>query len=167
MEVLRGWTLTAAFRYTDVRETTLRADGTATLRQKPLTNRFKGLITTSYQTPLKTWQFDFTAQFNGGGRMPDGFNDYFLSTLGSTQYEERGGDLYYKWYPQLMAQITKYFRTWSIYLGAENMTNFRQQSPVIGTDNPFAQGFDASMAWAPTTGWKIYAGFRYSLDRKE
>lgn len=167
VEVLRGWTLTAAFRYTDVRETTLRADGTAALRQKPLTNRFKGLITTSYQTPLKTWQFDFTAQFNGGGRMPDGFNDYFLSTLGSTQYEERGGDLYYKWYPQLMAQITKYFRTWSIYLGAENMTNFRQQSPVIGADNPFAQGFDASMAWAPTTGWKIYAGFRYSLDRKE
>lgn len=163
MEILRGWTMTAAFRYTDVRESSYGSDGVTHLRRKPLTNQFKGLITTSYQTPLKTWQFDVTVQFNGGGRMPDGFNEYFLSTLGSHQYEERNGDLYYKWYPQLMAQITKYFRTWSIYIGAENMTNFRQDSPVIGADTPFAKDFDASMAWAPTTGWKIYAGFRWKL----
>ncbi len=163
MEILRGWTMTAAFRYTDVRESSYGSDGVTHLRRKPLTNQFKGLITTSYQTPLKTWQFDVTVQFNGGGRMPDGFNEYFLSTLGSRQYEERNGDLYYKWYPQLMAQITKYFRTWSIYIGAENMTNFRQDSPVIGADTPFAKDFDASMAWAPTTGWKIYAGFRWKL----
>lgn len=163
MEILRGWTMTAAFRYTDVRESSYGSDGIIHVRRKPLTNQFKGLITTSYQTPLKTWQFDVTVQFNGGGRMPDGFNEYFLSTLGSLQYEERNGDLYYKWYPQLMAQITKYFRTWSIYIGAENMTNFRQDSPVIGADTPFAKDFDASMAWAPTTGWKIYAGFRWKL----
>lgn len=163
MEILRGWTMTAAFRYTDVRESSYGSDGIIHVRRKPLTNQFKGLITTSYQTPLKTWQFDVTVQFNGGGRMPDGFNEYFLSTLGSHQYEERNGDLYYKWYPQLMAQITKYFRTWSIYIGAENMTNFRQDSPVIGADTPFAKDFDASMAWAPTTGWKIYAGFRWKL----
>lgn len=163
MEILRGWTMTAAFRYTDVRESSYGSDGIIHVRRKPLTNQFKGLITTSYQTPLKTWQFDVTVQFNGGGRMPDGFNEYFLSTLGSHQYEEHNGDLYYKWYPQLMAQITKYFRTWSIYIGAENVTNFRQDSPVIGADTPFAKDFDASMAWAPTTGWKIYAGFRWKL----
>lgn len=167
IEILRGWTLTAAFRYTDARQTSFNAAGEKTLRLKPLTNQFKGLITTSYQTPLKKWHFDFTAQFNGGGRMPDGFNDLLLTQLGSTQYTERNGDLYYKWYPQLMAQITKNFRTCSIYLGAENMTNFRQDSPVIGADAPYKQGFDASMAWAPTTGWKLYAGFRWSLDRKE
>ncbi len=163
-EILRGWTLTAAFRYTDVKQTTYGADGTLRLRDKPLVNQFKGLITTSYQTPLKKWQFDLTAQFNGGGRMPDGLKDYFLGTLGSTQYEERNGSLYYKWYPQLMAQITKYFRTWSLYVGAENMTNFTQKNPVVGAEQPFDPGFDASMAWAPTTGWKIYAGFRWRLE---
>lgn len=174
MEILRGWTLTAAFRYTDVRQTTMH-NGVPALREKPLTNKFKGVITTSYQTPLKKWQFDFTAQFNGGGRMPDGFNDYFLTTLGSKQYEQKEGSLYYKWYPQLMAQITKYFRTCSIYLGAENMTNFMQKNPIVGDMgtgevaivNPWAPGFDASMVWAPITGWKIYAGFRWSLDRKD
>ena len=41
------------------------------MREKPLTSRYKSLLTAMYQTPLKKWQFDFTAQLNGGGRMPD------------------------------------------------------------------------------------------------
>ena len=163
IEVLRGWTWTAAFRWTDVRQTTINADGIAQLRLKPLSNQFKGIITTSYQTPLKKWQFDITAQFNGGGRMPDGFADYYLNQIQSNQYYQQGNTLYYKWYPQLMAQITKYWRTCSLYVGAENMTNFKQQNPVINAEQPYDTGFDASMAWGPLTGWKLYAGFRWAL----
>ena len=149
IEVLRGWTWTAAFRYTDVRQTTIDENSIARLRPKALTNRFKGVITTSYQTPLKKWQFDVTAQFNGVGRMPDGFEQPF------------------RWYPQLMAQITKYFRTCSLYLGAENMTNFRQENPIMGWEEPYGPNFDASMVCGPTMGWKIYLGFRYDLERPE
>lgn len=167
IEVLRGWTWTAAFRWTDVRQTTINAEGEAQLRLKPLSNRFKGVITTSYQTPLKKWQFDLTAQFNGGGRMPDGLADYYLREVGSKQYYEQDGTLYYKWYPQLMAQITKYWRTCSLYVGAENMTNFKQDHPVVHASTPYAQGFDASMAWGALTGWKVYVGFRWALDKKE
>lgn len=161
MEVLRGWTWTAAFRWTDVEQTTIDAAGVARLRSKPLTNRYKAVVTTSYQTPLKKWQFDVTAQFNGISRMPDGF----VAT----------GDLMggynnpqpLTWYPQLMAQVTKYWRTCSVYVGAENMTNFRQNSPIIGADDPFGTNFDASMVYGPTTGWKVYIGFRYDLERPE
>ena len=161
MEVLRGWTWTAAFRWTDVRQTTIGADGIARLRSKALTNRFKGVITTSYQTPLKKWQFDVTAQFNGISRMPDGFIAYgdMLGGYGTPKPVT--------WYPQLMAQITKYFRTCSLYLGAENMTNFRQDSPIIDSFNPYGPDFDASMVCAPTTGWKVYLGFRYDLEKPE
>ncbi len=148
IEVLTGWTWTAAFRWTDVEQTTFSQDaGTYVLRMKPLTNRFKGILSTSYQTPAKTWQFDATAQFNGGGRLPDGFGEY-------------------AWYPQLMAQITKYFRTCSLYLGAENMTNFKQPSPIVDSFHPYGPNFDASMAWGPITGWKVYLGFRYDLEKK-
>ena len=166
-EILRGWTMTLAFRQTDVRNTYA-----GVLREKPLNHRFKGIITTSYQTPLKKWQFDFTAQFNGGGRMPDSFYDYAAGLIagGSKQYTLAGGDSresYFTWYPQLMAQVTKYFRTCSLYLGAENMTNFRQDSPIVSTVEPFSQDFDASMAWGPISGWKIYLGFRWALDRKD
>ena len=149
MEVLRGWTWTAAFRYTDVKQTTIGSDGIARLRTKALTNRFKGIITTSYQTPLKKWQFDLTAQFNGVSRVPDGFEQPFT------------------WYPQLMAQITKYFRTCSIYVGAENMTNFRQDPSIVDPFHPWGADFDASMVCGPTTGWKAYIGFRYDLEKNE
>ena len=161
MEVLRGWTWTLAFRWTDVEQTTIDASGVARLRIKPLTNRFKGVITTSYQTPLKKWQFDLTAQFNGISRLPDGFMP--MGDLNGGY----GTPKTLTWYPQLMAQITKYFRTCSLYLGAENMTNFKISNPIIGADDPYGTDFDASMAWGPITGWKIYLGFRYDLEKKD
>ena len=176
MEILRGWTMTAAFRYTDVKQTTFNTDANEyQLREKPLQNKFKGIITTSYQTPLKTWQFDLTAQFNGEGRMPDGF----LIPEGSNQYRVHNGCIYHKWYPQLLGQITKFFRTWSIYLGAETMTNFTQDNPIVGERveakgdrqggfvNPQSANYDASMIWAPIHGWKMYLGFRWALERAE
>ena len=182
MEILRGWTMTAAFRYTDVKQTSFNSKvGEYQLRDKPLQNKFKGIITTSYQTPLKTWQFDLTAQFNGEGRMPDGF----VIPEGSKQYHTlTNGQVYHKWYPQLLGQVTKFFRTWSIYLGAENMTNFTQDSPIVGERvsgdkairqeargggfvNPHSANYDASMIWAPIHGWKLYLGFRWALERAE
>ena len=177
MEILRGWSMTAAFRYTDVKQTSFNSEvGEYQLRDKPLQNKFKGIITTSYQTPLKTWQFDLTAQFNGEGRMPDGF----VIPEGSKQYHTlANGQVYHKWYPQLLGQVTKFFRTWSIYLGAENMTNFTQDSPIVGDRleakgkkhggfvNPHSATYDASMIWAPIHGWKLYLGFRWALEREE
>ena len=160
IEVLRGWTWTAAFRYTDVRQTTIDEFGVARLRPKALSNRFKGIISTSYQTPLKKWQFDVTAQFNGVGRMPDGFVAYGANG-GSSAPEPL------RWYPQLMAQITKYWRTCSLYVGAENMTNFRQVNPIVDSFHPWGPDFDASMVCGPVTGWKVYVGFRYDLEKKE
>ena len=172
MEILRGWSMTAAFRYTDVKQTTFNtAANEFLLRDKPLQNKFKGIITTSYQTPLKTWQFDLTAQFNGEGRMPDGF----VIPEGSNQYRVLdNGQIYHKWYPQLLGQVTKFIRTWSIYLGAENMTNFTQDNPIVGERtaehnfvNPQSANYDASMIWAPIHGWKLYLGFRWALEREE
>ena len=176
MEILRGWTMTAAFRYTDVQQTSFNTLANEwQLRDKPLQNKFKGIITTSYQTPLKTWQFDFTAQFNGEGRMPDGF----VIPEGSEQYTMHNGYIYHKWYPQLLGQITKFFRTWSIYLGAENMTNFTQDNPIVGERlagheakgggfvDPYSSNYDASMIWAPIHGWKMYIGFRWAIEREE
>lgn len=149
MEILRNWHMTLAYRWSDVRQTL-----NGITREKPLTNRFKALITTSYTTPLKHWQFDFTAQFNGGGRMPDPDANHPL------------WDREYKWYPQLMAQVTRYFKhNWSVYVGAENMTNFRQKNPIISAGDPYSRDFDASMPWGPIDGWKVYAGFRWALTR--
>ncbi|MCQ2311059.1 MAG: TonB-dependent receptor [Paludibacteraceae bacterium] len=156
MEILSGWTMTAAFRYTDVRQTTYNAAAKMyQLREKALQSRFKGVITTGYKTPNNSWQFDVTAQFNGPGRLYDGLDSR-----------------YYSWYPQLMAQITKNFRhNVTVYVGAENMTNYTQNHPVLGDCTPegiidtSSPDFDASTVWAPLTGWQIYCGLRWNLDR--
>ena len=164
-EILRGWTMTLAYRLSDSRQTVFSpSQGNYMLLERPLQNRFKALITTSYQTPLKKWQFDFTAQFNGYGRMPEGF---VIPIGAEQQYFQRNGQTYHQWYPQLLGQVTKYWRTCSLYLGAENMTNFRQLQPITAAETPFNNAFDAAQVWAPTTGWKIYIGFRWNLTRDE
>jgi outer membrane cobalamin receptor len=149
MEVLKGLTMTLAHRITDA-ETTIGG----LLREKPLTSRSKSLITASYQTPLKKWQFDFTAQFNGGGRLPD-------PDINQPLWDKEFGA-----YTIMNAQVTKYFRTWSVYLGSENLTNFVQENPIIDVQHPFSNNFDASVVWGPMHGRKIYLGFRWAINRE-
>lgn len=148
MEVIQGLSVTLAHRINDVK-TTIGGE----LRDKPLTNRYKGLATASYTTPLKKWQFDFTAQFNGGGRLPD---PNPVNPRWDAEFDP---------YTILNAQITKYFRTWSLYLGSENMTGFVQENPIIDVGNPFGSHFDATNIWGPTHGRKIYIGFRWGIER--
>ncbi len=164
MEILRGWEMTAAFRYTDVRQTSYcAAQGAYLLREKALQHKFKGLITTSYITPKQGWQFNVTVQFNGPSRMPDGF----VIPDGSKQYTSKNETIYATWFPQLSAQITKKFPHASVYVGTTNMTNFSQDHPVVSADHPYAQNFDASMVWGPIGGWNFYVGCTWGLDRNQ
>ena len=140
-----GFTLTGAWRFTDSRTT---YDGT--LMEKPLTSKYKGFITASYKTPPEKWQFDFTTQFNGSGRMP------------SPDAENPMWDKRFDSYTLFSAQITKYFGDGSIYIGGENLSNFTQKRPIIAADNPYGNNFDATMIWGPTHGRKLYLGIRYS-----
>lgn len=150
MEVAKGLTMTLAHRINDVQTTIGGA-----LREKPLTNRSKSLVTASYQTPQKQWQLDATAQFNGGGRLPD------PDPASPFAWERE-----FKPYTILNAQVTKYFKTWSVYLGSENLTDFVQENPIVDVQNPFGPDFDASMVWGPMHGRKLYIGFRWALARE-
>ncbi|MCL2651941.1 MAG: TonB-dependent receptor [Candidatus Azobacteroides sp.] len=150
---LRGYTMTAAYRYMDAKTDYRNSEGVTTLLKKPLMSDYKGLITASYQTPLKKWQFDLTAQFNGGGRLP-------TPDPNNPLWESK-----FKSFTVWNAQITKYFRTWSVYVGSENLFNFTQSNPIIDAGNPRGDNFDATMIWGPVHGRKIYAGLRYNIDR--
>ena len=58
-------------------------------------------------------------------------------------------------------------KTWNevfeVYVGGENLTNYMQEMPIMGSDNPFGMGFDASMIWGPVMGRNIYAGMRWLI----
>ena len=62
-------------------------------------------------------------------------------------------------------QVTRFFRNWSVYIGGENLTNFKQKNAIIGADDPWGDNFDASMIWGPMHGAKGYIGVRYNLPR--
>lgn len=150
----KGFTLTAAYRWNkSTSDYTNPETGTVTRRSKPLLNDYKGLATASYQTPLGKWQFDLTAQFNGGGRMPtpDALNPLWGETFSS--------------HTVVNGQITKYFRNWNIYLGVENLFDYRQDNPIIDAANPRGNNFDATMIWGPVHGRKIYGGLRFTIPR--
>ncbi len=149
--LFEGFTMTATYRRTNVKCT---YDGV--LREKPLTNKYKGLLTVSYAPGLGKWQFDVTLQLNGGGRMPTSYT----TTEGLPSWDER-----YKGYEQLNAQITRFFRHWSIYAGGENITGFKQKNPIIGVNDPWDQNFDSTMIWGPLHGAICYIGVRLNWNK--
>lgn len=149
--LFKGFTLTAAYRFTDAK-TTYNGE----LKERPLTSRYKGLVTASYKTPLEIWQFDATLQLNGGGRMP---SRYILED-GTPSWSARYGS-----FEQLSVQIIRYFRRWSIYVGGENLTNFKQKNPIIDAANPWGENFDSTMIWGPVHGAKAYIGIRFNWAR--
>ena len=69
-------------------------------------------------------------------------------------------------YPMLYAQVTRRFKGWDVYVGAENLTNFTQKNPIVGGDNPRQASFDASCIWGPLMGIKAHIGFRFTLWKK-
>ena len=146
-EILPRLDLTAAYRINDVKQTINNQ-----LVTKPLNSKYKGLIALNYSDRLKKWMFDYTAQFNGGGRIP------VVLGQNSTEATE------FPAYTVMNAQISKFFRRWDVYLGAENLLNYTQSNPVLGSENPFGAEFDATRIWGPVQGLKIYAGIRISIN---
>ena len=146
-----GLTAVAAWRLNEVK-TTYQGKKL----EKPLTPKWKGLFTVSYSTPLEIWQFDLTLQVNGGGRMPA---PYLLES-GEWSWSQR-----FPTYPMLNFQATRWFKHFSIYLGAENITNYKQKNPIIGSADPWGKDFDTTMVWGPIEGIMFYGGIRFNIGK--
>jgi len=139
-----------AVRWNDVKMTTA-----GVYQQRALSSKYKGLITASYLSYLRKWQYDITLQLNGPGRIPS-------TRLNPVAYQRPDS---FNAYPLLNAQISRKFKKLDIYLGAENITNYKQKDPIIAVDNPFGDNFDASLVWGPLMGRMIYGGIRIAINR--
>lgn len=126
------------------------------LREKPLQSRYKGLATLSWKPMMGLWQVDITFQMNGPGRMPE---PYKLAD-GSLSWEQE-----FPAYPQINMQITREFRHFSVYVGGENLTNYKQPNPIVNAANPWSPTFEPTMIWGPMHGVMAYAGIRMNFWR--
>ena len=149
--LLKGLVVTAAYRLNDVKcSYGIKNE----LKEKPLTSKYKALFTASYKTPLALWQFDATVQLNGGGRNPE---PYQLAD-GTPSWSSR-----FHSFEQVSAQITRWFRHWSIYVGGENLTGFKQKTPIYGAAQPWGKDFEPTLIWGPVEGRMFYVGVRVKI----
>lgn len=90
-------------------------------------------------------------QLNGRGSNPE---PYQLAD-GSQSWSPR-----FHSFEQVSAQVTRWFRHWSIYVGGENLTGFKQKTPIYGASNPWGSDFEPTLVWGPVEGRMFYAGVR-------
>ncbi|MEN6619670.1 MAG: TonB-dependent receptor [Rikenellaceae bacterium] len=142
VEPIERFTVLATFRYTDAK-VTLNGQG---LVEKPLTSKYKGVLNLQYATRMNMWTFDITAQLNGPSRL------YYFADMDKSPV-----------YAMLYAQVTKKFKDLDVYIGGENLTNYRQHNPIIDAQNPYSPNFNSTVIWGPLMGVKIYAGLRFTI----
>lgn len=140
----------ATFRYTDSQMTIRRPDGTTASVERPLVNRYKTLLNIQYATRFRRWVFDATAQFNGSSRLP-------------SQTGDLNDDSYSPEYPMFYAQVTRKVGKFDLYVGCENIADYRQEVPIISAENPYSTAFNSMNIWGPLMGRKFYFGLRFNL----
>ena len=126
--------------------------------EKPLTPSHRVFANASYETRQKDngarWKFDATYNWLGKQR--------FANTSDNpTEYQL---DEYSPTLGTLNAQVTKVFSSkFEVYLGGENITNVKQDNPIISSENPFGSNFDTTFVYGPIFGTSYYAGLRFTL----
>lgn len=126
--------------------------------QKPLTPKHRFFANIAYETGLTEkgaqWKFDATYNWLSEQRFPNTF-----SNLESFRVSEKTPQL-----STLNAQITKVFSPkFEIYVGGENITNEKQNNPIVSADDPFGPYFDTSLVYGPIFGSMYYAGLRWKM----
>ncbi|RMA66520.1 TonB-dependent receptor plug domain-containing protein [Ulvibacter antarcticus] len=119
--------------------------------EKPLTPKHRIFGNVSYETSLKTngahWKFDATYNWLGEQRFSNNSIRDYSPTVATVN-----------------AQVTKVFSSkFELYLGGENITNVKQDNPIVSSDNPFGPNFDTSFVYGPIFGSSYYAGLRFKI----
>ena len=126
--------------------------------ENPLTPSNRFFVNLSYDGPLndklRKWKFDLTYNHLGKQRIPSTIQNPEIFRL-----EPFSSKL-----DLINSQITRVFsNSFEVYLGVENLTNYKQMDGIISNSDPFSQYFDATMIYGPVSGRMSYLGLRYTI----
>ncbi|MFD2542348.1 TonB-dependent receptor domain-containing protein [Lacinutrix gracilariae] len=150
-----GFDMRLAYKYYDVQT----QYGTEKL-EKPLVPKNRFFANASYETAIKEgktghWKMDATFNWLGKQRFSSTASNPTAYQLG--EYSPTIGTL--------NLQVTKVFSPkFEVYLGGENVTNVRQDNPILGADDPFGSNFDTTLVYGPIYGSNYYAGLRFKIQ---
>lgn len=151
----KGLDFKAAYKYYDV-----QTQFTKGQLEKTLTPKHRWFANIAYETAdtqennHSQWKFDVTFNWLGEQRLP---------TTATNPLPYQLSD-YAPSFATLNAQITRVFsKKFEVYVGGENITNYKQANGILAADAPFGAYFDSTMQYAPAFGQMYYAGMRFKL----
>lgn len=152
---VKGLDFKAAYKYYDV-----QTQFTKGQLEKTLTPKHRWFANIAYETAdtqennHSQWKFDVTFNWLGEQRLPSTATNPLAYRLSD----------YAPSFATLNAQITRVFsKTFEVYVGGENITNYKQANGILAADAPFGAYFDSTMQYAPAFGQMYYAGMRFKL----
>lgn len=152
-EIVKHFNLRTAYKYYDI-----STDYLSGSFQRPLQAKHRLFGNLEYETHIKEkgqqWKFDFTLNWLGKQQLP-----FTASNAPDDRLPE-----YSPSFSVMNAQITRTFSsTFEMYIGGENIGNYRQDKAILGANDPFGTSFDTSIVYAPVFGQMYYAGLRFKI----
>ena len=153
IELKKHLNLRTAYKYYDI-----STDYLSGSFQRPLQAKHRLFGNIEYATHIvkkgRQWKFDYTLNWLGKQQLP---------TTASNPIGDRLPE-FSPSFSVMNTQITRTFSsTFEMYIGGENIGNYRQEKAILGADNPFGTNFDTSIIYAPVFGQMYYAGLRFKI----
>lgn len=153
LEIIKHFNLRTAYKYYDI-----STDYLSGSYQRPLQAKHRFFVNLEYETHIKEkgkqWKFDYTFNWLGKQQLPNTASNPVQDQLPKFSPS----------FALMNAQITRTFSsTFEMYIGGENIGNYRQDKVILGSDNPFGPNFDTSVIYAPVFGQMYYAGLRFKI----
>lgn len=127
--------------------------------ERALSSKHRALVNLAYSTEKEDdgdpqMAYDFTITWFGSKRIPSTSGN----PVGLQSIEQSPS------FVIMNLQITRtFFENFEVYLGIENLLDYRQENLIIDPMNPTGKYFDASLIWGPVNGRMIYSGLRYRM----
>ncbi len=152
-EIIKHLNLRTAYKYYDI-----STDYLSGTYQRPLQAKHRFFGNLEYETHVKSkgkqWKFDYTLNWLGKQQLPNTASNPTIDRLPEFSPS----------FAVMNMQITKTFSSvFELYIGGENIGNYRQDKAILGANNPFGSTFDTSIIYAPVFGRMYYTGLRYKI----
>ena len=153
VEIIKHLNLRTAYKYYDI-----STDYLSGSYQRPLQAKHRFFGNLEFATHIKDkgqqWKFDTTFNWLGKQQLPTTVTNPVADRLPEFSPS----------FAVMNAQITRTFSsTFEMYVGGENIGNYKQENAILGEHNPFGAHFDTSIVYAPIFGQMYYAGLRFKI----
>ncbi len=153
IEPFKHFSVKTAYKYYDVQSQYKMGQ-----LQRALQAKHRFFTNVSFETHIKEkgqqWKYDVTYNWLGEQRLPNTTTN--LPAYRLNPYAPAFG--------VFNAQITRTFSSvFEVYIGGENIGNYKQDNAIVSASDPFGTYFDSSMIYGPVFGQMYYAGLRFKI----